>query len=72
MLATAYHRPYRDRQVHKPTPATEHPHDAIVQRGGRAELRHNPTDAVRKAVTVAAKAGVTYWLWQHRRRDGTR
>ncbi|WP_233218007.1 hypothetical protein [Roseateles chitinivorans] len=40
-----------------------------AEMGGRAELRHNPAGAVRKVVTVAALAGVAYWLWQRRRRD---
>lgn len=40
--------------------------------GGRAELRHNPAGAVRKVVTVAAVAGVAYWLWQRRRHDDSR
>jgi len=31
MLAMAYRGPYRVRTVHKPTPAIEHPHDAIVR-----------------------------------------
>ncbi len=31
MLAMEYRGPYRIRTVHKPTPAIEHPHDAIVQ-----------------------------------------
>jgi hypothetical protein len=35
--------------------------------GGRAELRHNPAGAARKAATVLAVAGVAYWLWQRRR-----
>lgn len=38
-----------------------------AEMGGRAELRHNPAGAVRKAVTVAAVAGAAYWLWQRRR-----
>lgn len=36
--------------------------------GGRAELKHNPAGAVRKAATVAVVAGVAYWLW--RRQQG--
>lgn len=35
--------------------------------GGRAELRHNPAGAARKVITVAAIAGIGWWLWQRRR-----
>jgi len=52
--------------------ATGHVPRLYTEMGGRAELRHNPAGAVRKAVTVAAVAGVAYWLWQRRRRDGSR
>ena len=37
--------------------------------GGRAELRHNPAGAARKLVTVAAVAGVAYWLWRRHQRE---
>ena len=36
--------------------------------GGRAELKHNPAGAARKAATAVAVAGLAYWLWQRRRR----
>lgn len=36
--------------------------------GGRAELRHNPAGAVRKAVGLAVVVGAACWIWQRRRR----
>jgi hypothetical protein len=36
--------------------------------GGRAELRHNPAGAARKAATLAVLAGAAYWIWSSRRR----
>jgi hypothetical protein len=37
--------------------------------GGRAELRHNPRGAAKKALVLAAVAGVAIWAWQ---RSGSR
>jgi hypothetical protein len=39
-----------------------------AETGGRAELRHNPAGAARKAVTLLACVGVACWLWQRRGR----
>ena len=36
--------------------------------GGRAELRHNPAGAARKAVVLGAVLGLGYVLWRRRRR----
>jgi hypothetical protein len=38
--------------------------------GGRAELRHNPRGAVKKAVVLAAVAGIGYWAWRRRAHRG--
>lgn len=38
--------------------------------GGRAELRHNPRGAAKKALVLAAAAGLAYWAW--RRSSGRR
>jgi hypothetical protein len=44
--------------------ASGHVPNIYAEMGGRAELRHNPAGAARKAVTLLAVAGVAYWLWQ--------
>lgn len=49
--------------------ASGHVPRIYTEMGGRAELRHNPAGAARKAVTVLAIAGVAYWLWQRRQRE---
>jgi hypothetical protein len=33
--------------------------------GGRAELRHNPRGAAKKALVLASVAGLCYWAWKH-------
>ena len=38
-----------------------------AETGGRAELKHNPAGAARKAATLAAVAGVGYLLWRRSR-----
>ena len=40
--------------------------------GGRAELRHNPAGAARKAATLLALAGAGYWLWRRQRQRQSR
>jgi hypothetical protein len=40
-----------------------------AETGGRAELRHNPAGAVRKAVGLLVMTGVACWLWKRRARD---
>ena len=40
-----------------------------AETGGRAELRHNPAAAARKAATLAAVVGVGYLLWKRRARS---
>jgi hypothetical protein len=37
-----------------------------AETGGRAELRHNPAGAARKAAALLAVAGVACWLWSRR------
>jgi hypothetical protein len=32
--------------------------------GGPAELRHNPRGAAKKALVLAAAAGLFYWAWK--------
>ena len=39
-----------------------------AEMGGRAELKHNPAGAARKAVLLAAVAGTAYWMWRRRQR----
>jgi hypothetical protein len=38
-----------------------------AETGGRAELKHNPAGAARKAVALVAAAGIGYWLWKRSR-----
>ncbi|MDN3920083.1 hypothetical protein [Roseateles violae] len=38
-----------------------------AETGGRAELRHNPAGAARKAAALLAVGGVAWWLWRRRR-----
>ena len=38
-----------------------------AETGGRAELKHNPAAAARKAAALVAVAGVGYWLWKRSR-----
>jgi len=38
-----------------------------AETGGRAELKHNPAAAARKAATLVAVAGAGYWLWKRSR-----
>jgi hypothetical protein len=38
-----------------------------AETGGRAELKHNPAAAARKAAILVAAAGVGYWLWKRSR-----
>jgi hypothetical protein len=47
-----------------------HVPNVLGEMGWRAELKHNPKGAARKAATVLAVAGVGYWLWT--RRQGAR
>ena len=39
-----------------------------AETGGRAELRHNPAGAVRKAAGLLVAVGVACWLWKRRSR----
>lgn len=39
-----------------------------AEMGGRAELRHNPAGAMRKAACLAAVVGLAWWCWQRRAR----
>jgi len=39
-----------------------------AEMGGRAELRHNPAGAVRKAIGLAAVVGLACWWWSRRAR----
>lgn len=43
-----------------------HVPNVYAEMGGRAELKHNPAGAARKAAVVVAVAGVAWWLWQRR------
>lgn len=47
--------------------ASGHVPRLYAETGGRAELRHNPAGAVRKAVTLAAVLGLACWMWKRRR-----
>jgi hypothetical protein len=40
-----------------------------AEMGGRAELRHNPAGAARKALVLAALAGTAWIWWQRQRRQ---
>ena len=40
-----------------------------AEMGGRAELRHNPAGAARKAVGLLAVAGLAYWMLTKKRRN---
>lgn len=44
-----------------------HVPNVLGEMGWRAELKHNPKGAARKAATVVAVAGIGYWLWSRRR-----
>jgi hypothetical protein len=46
-----------------------HVPNLYAEMGGRAELRHNPAGAARKAATLALVAGVAWWWWRGRSRD---
>lgn len=49
-----------------------HVPNILGEMGWRAELKHNPKGAARKAVTVVAVAGLGYWLWTRRQQRRTR
>lgn len=46
-----------------------HVPNIYAEMGGRAELKHNPAGAVRKAAVVVGIAGVAWWLWRRREQD---
>ncbi|RZL37585.1 MAG: hypothetical protein EOP35_08210 [Rubrivivax sp.] len=48
--------------------ASGHVPRLYAETGGRAELRHNPAGAMRKAAGLAVAVGVACWLWKRRSR----
>ncbi|HLL13431.1 MAG TPA: hypothetical protein VK570_20375 [Rubrivivax sp.] len=48
--------------------ARGHVPNIYAEMGGRAELRHNPAGAARKALVVGAVLGAGYLLWRRRQR----
>jgi len=45
-----------------------HVPNVYAEMGGRAELRHNPAGAARKAAVLVLLAGAAVWWWQRGRR----